>query len=365
MADRLKEYVIPVKPQVDTAAWQQASDTIATVLRSPLQAVNDVADKIFNSFRGKAATLQDRNKQEGVYSLDEQFKAIQERIAKAQASDDQKELIAAQKQFEKLGGATKQAEITSRIAEAQQAAEMANRFSQGISLATSAVTLFTVAIKKAKDITERATDVSSQFVSQSSINVDESVRSAMIRYGTDSTTAQSIVSASEALNLDLSNYSKWTRAQREGFNSLMKTYKEGLDSINPDKLKQYNKAVQEYELTRAEFDMKIQLAWTKVLASSDAVPQLLETFERGMDSITNLLSSDAFRTGFEMFTSIINGIIKIVTMPLNLLGDLFTLGSSRNTTTTTTTNNNTIYATSTDSKDLAIDIGLQLQGVLG
>ena len=365
MADRLNEYVVRIKPQFDAEEWKQASDTIARTIKSPLQSAKQFTDNIFNTYKRKAAALQDRNRQQGIYSLDEQFKDIQERITRAQISGDQKELISAQKQFEKLGGATKQAEVANQILETQHAVEMANRFSKGIGVATIAVALFTTAIKKSKDIVQQATDVSSRFVSQSSINVDEGVRGAMIRYGTDSTTAQSIVSASEALNLDLSNYSKWTRAQREGFNSLMKTYKEGLDSINPDKLKQYNKAVQEYELTRAEFDMKIQLAWTKVLASSDAVPQLLETFEHGMDSIVNLLSSDAFKTGFELFTGIINGIIKIATMPLNLLGDLFTLGSSRNTSTTTTTNNNTIYATSTDSKDLAIDIGLQLQGVLG
>jgi len=329
------EYLVSLKPDVDMNAWRKASGSITGVLQKTLL-------KPFSK------------------NLDNE-RAELERLQK---------LLKTPKQLKESGLSAE--EVKKRVDELQKTIaddEAAfNAFSKNVTTASISLGVFIAAVKAAIDAAQaaakQASEISNQFVSQGSIKVNRDVRNVMAKFGVDASTAQSITSASEILNYDLSEYAKWTQAQREAFSSLMKEYQTGIDKINPNKLQQFNKATQEYQLMQARFQLKFKLALTEMYANSEGLVKTLNTLGESMDSIAAILSSDVVKGGFDLLMGIINGILKFVTTPLNWLGSLFNGGGS-NTTNNTANVNTTVNTTGgIDSEQLAIDIGLSVKNAM-
>jgi hypothetical protein len=195
--------------------------------------------------------------------------------------------------------------------------------------------------------------------------VNTDTRDVMGKFGVNAKTAQSLTAVSSQLNIDLSDYSKLTYGQRKAFSDLMQHYQAGLDSIDTAKLDKFNKATQEYQLMQAKFNLDLKLSITKMLSESEGASKVLETITGSMEDISKILSSDGVAKGFDFFMGAINGILKFVTTPLNWLGNMFG-GSSSTTTNKTATVNTTINSYGgTSPEQLAIDIGMQVQGALG
>lgn len=363
----LDEYVSLIKPQLDVDGFNQVGKQFQQKLENVLKPVSAIFDA----------------------SLTKETKKLE--VLKAKLVDAKNalgKLTAAREgktgEYDKLGGTKEESRLQKLVAKletavgkqsgavdkqaAKQSALSANieAFSAKIGKSAVYLEIFGKTVKIASDqankLAESAAKLSNRFVSQASVFVDEQTRNLMARYGATATQAQSMTSAAGVLNLNLSDYSRWTLGQRKAFDDLMRHYQEGIESIDTAKLERFNKTTQEYQLMQAKFRMDLELSMAKLLGESDALPKLLNTLQQGMEGIVNILSSPIVQEAFELFTGIINGILKLVTAPLNLLGQMFAGGSTTN---NTTNNNVNISAVGGDSRELAIDIGLQLQNVLG
>ena len=148
--------------------------------------------------------------------------------------------------------------------------------------------------------------------------VDKGTRNIMATFGINAAGAQGIQAALSGTGMDISDLGIATAGQRKIFSRLYRTYMEGINSIDPEKLEAFNENVQEYQALRAEFDIKIQTAIMKVLSESGQLPRLLESLEKGLDAIIELISSPLVQFAFDTVINFLTAIIE--------LGNTLTLG---------------------------------------
>ena len=347
----IDEYLAVVKPSFDGNAWKQVSGQIQTTLSKPFDFISKKSNK----------NLQEA--QEKLKSLD---KARLTALDNVRVGDTESEKLFEQADKEYEDQQKKVAELTKKYEESVVAQkEFANKTIK----AGAYLALLSVAVNKAKDaaleMAEAATDISNKFLSQSSMFVDTETRGVMAKFGVNAKTAQVISAAADELDIDLADYSKLTYGQRKAFNELMNYYQEGINNIDPEKLERFNKATQQYQLDRAKFNIKLKTSLSELVAESDGATEVLSTISNAMESISNILSSDAVKTGYNFVMDIINGILKFVTTPLNWLGNMFGSGNTNNTTTNTVTTNTTVNTSGgVNAEQLAVDIGLQVQNAM-
>lgn len=382
----IQEYLAIISPSYNMQEWEQASTTIGNKLQTVLGKVllrgtnktikelekqlDDLSRRRDSINRDIAITQQKRD------AIDAEIDRVRS-DASLSDSDKESQLSSLRQERDALDGLLKsqkaqQTNIGSTIENVKSSLENASQqvtdFGGWITKVSVFLGIFATMLKKAweaaQKIIDAATEVSNNFVTQDSMFVNEDVKNTMARFGVGNMQAQSMLQASSYLGIDLSDYSTLTAGQRRAFDELMTHYQQGLESIDPDKLDRFNDSVQKYQLMQAKFDMDIQLILQKILAESDVLPELLETAESFMESITNILGSKAFQTGAEILFGIINGILEFVSAPLNFIGKLFrgSDSSTTNNTTNTTNNNNvTVNTTGISSKQLALDLSMQMQ----
>lgn len=349
--DYFEEYLVSIKPDVDPGLWNKATGNIRSTIQ---KAIFSPLTKELDKARAQ------------LKSLTEQKTKI---LATLKSGKDEsgKELTAEQKEAletesKQLGEAIKGISGSIKVGE-DKLKGLSEHFSKAGVIMTAYIAVVKSAIETAKKVIKESEKISNQFVSQSSIKVDTGVRDIMGKFGVDTQTALGISTAAETLGYDLNEYSKWTNAQREAFSELMQTYQSGIDAIDPQKLEDFNKATQEYQLMVAKFQVKMKVALTDLFASSEAVQGIMETFAKTLDSIANILSSDAVKEAFDLIMGIIDGILKFVTAPLNWLGG----GSSSSVTNnnrSVTVNNNISSTGGINSEQLAVDIGLSVRNAM-
>jgi hypothetical protein len=102
-----------------------------------------------------------------------------------------------------------------------------------------------------------------------------------------------------------------------------------------------------------------------MFAESEGASKVLKTLSGSLEDISKILTSDAVATGSDFIMGIISGLLKFATTPLNWLGNL--MGGSSVTNSTKTANVSTTINSygGTSPEQLAIDIGMQVQGALG
>ena len=331
----IEEYLVSIKPSVDMKAWDELSGKIQQRL----------GDAVKGAFTGR----------NNLNLLGQQIAAVQEKIKggdnSQQTADDLKQLQASYSKLNK--------EVTANEYRLQKAGFLLSLFAETVEYAKS----------KAKEFADEAANISNQLVNQSSLFVDTNTRDIMGKYGVDSLQAKTINDVTKSLDYSLDGYARWTQGQKDAFSSLMKSYQAELNNIDPEKLEEFNRATQQYQLQTVEFELKMQAIKTKLYANSEALPKLLDFLSEKMEQITDLMSTEAFQTAFDVFIGIIEGILQFATMPLNFLSSVF--GGGDKTTKNTTNNNNSKQVTfnmynevGTDSSSLAMDIGLQVQNAM-
>jgi hypothetical protein len=347
----IDEYLVSVKPSFDKSAWSAASGNISEMLNNAFSGPQKEASKLQEELKNKLQANAER------------MAKIKARLSEEGVGDEEKASLNEELKTLK----TDSQQLSTAL---QQSQKSSSAFSSGLTKGAGYLAAFTMAVSIAKEaalkLADAATEVSNKFISQSSIFVDTDVRDIMGKFGVNSTTAQAISESAGLLDIDLSDYSKLTQGQRKAFADLMQYYQDRIDQIDLQKLEQFNEATQEYQLMVAKFQMDLKLSVMEMLAESGALPELLETLSTFMGTITDILSSEAFKTGADIVIGIINGILKFVTAPFNFFGKLFSGGSDTTNNTSNTVNVNTTVNSSggVDTEQLALDIGMQVQNAL-
>lgn len=383
----IQEYLATISPSYNIQQWERTGNEIGgklqTILgRTLFKGTNEQIEQLKKRMEELArkrdtiarAIQQTSQRRDSILS---QIQEIEGDTKLSQTQKDEKlaplkkELADVENLLKKQRDAMKSiiSELNTTKSSLSGAMEKIFGFGKNVQQASVILAAFITAVKVAweafQKLAEDASEFSNKYVSQNSIFVNTDVRDMMARFGIGNEQAQSMLAASEGLGIDLSDYSRLTQGQREAFDELMRHYQQGLDNIDPDKLDRFNSVVQEYQLTQLKFEMDMQLIWQKMLAESDALPQMLETVSDVLGTITDILGSDAFQTGAEILFGIISGILEFASAPLKLFGGLFGGGSSSSSSTTnnnTTNNNNvTVNASGVSGQQLALDLSMQLQ----
>lgn len=406
----INEYVAYITPEIDVNQWKAVSSKIEGVLGSGLNAVTGLFNKKLQKAREELDKLQKeqasakaklleitqiRQQKEDVSTQLSRIRSID--VSTEKGKEKYRELGGEKEEdrlskllskltgkYEQLGGKDKELELSEKTAKGAKAMEVLSNtinglstknaaLAKGVAVAAGTLALFVTAViaayKAANKFADAAVDISNKFVSGSTIRPDTDVRDVMIRYGVDTNRAQAMTATSETLGLDLDDYSKWTSGARKAFKELTNYYEDEINKIDPDKLKRFNEATQEYQLLQAKFQIKLRTSLIKLVSESDVLPKLLDTLSDSMELLTDILSSPAVQVGVETILELINAILSFVNQLGKGINWLLGGSSSNNTTNTTnTTNKNTtitINASSSDTTQLARQIGAQLQSSLG
>lgn len=345
----IEEYLVSVRPSFNRSEWNAVSGNISGFLNKGVSGAQKKLDEEMKQLQKRMAD--NFNKRQELQLIIDSPSSSADEVAKAKAGleplKQEADVLAANMQ-----GLDKQATSLSK-----------NVASASIAFA-ALVAAISIAVESAKKLGDAASETSNKLPTQDSVFVDTGVRDIMGKFGVDSTTALGLSEVSSALNISLSDYSKLTQAQRKAFADLMEYYQEGIDSIDAGKLKSFNEAVQEYQLRVVKAQMEVKLAFTKLLAESDAVPRILDLVADSLESISDILASDAFQTGAEILFGIIEGILKFATAPIKLFGGLANAKERGNTTNTVNISTNVNNNNKIDTEKLAVDIGLQVQNAL-
>ena len=187
-------------------------------------------------------------------------------------------------------------------------------------------------------IADKSAEISNKFIAGTSKFVDPDTRNLMAKFGVSSVQAQGIGAVTEAMGISTSDFGRLTSGQIELYNQLMQVYQEGIDSIDTDKLKSFNDSVQEYQKMQAEFQIKLQLAVTKLFAESKTLPQLLDHVGDFFNTVTTLLGNPIVQTGFDAFNKLLDNVVKVANFALNPFGIFGKDDSKKNVTNNITVN---------------------------
>lgn len=295
MANVVEEYLYTLKPVVDRKTWDSATNTIQGYLKQVYADVN---------FK--------KERQEKRKALKQFFKDYKE----AWENDDKKTL--------------------KKLNAGMGLAALSGLKTVG-NIITSLTDVFSKTLDQAQKLLDKASDISNEFVTGSSIFVNEDVKEKMLTFGVGTTQAQSIVAAEEALGISAEDYGTLFPGQRKAFDELMNYYQEGLESLDPEKLEAFNDTMQEFQLSVQKFKMDAKIEIMRLFSESDAFKDFVNTFQGFLKDVINILSSDTARFVFDTFVSFLKNIIEILSIPLKLFGG----GGSTTTHNTTNNYNNT------------------------
>lgn len=304
--EALKEYMFLLKPAIDMSSY------------------NDAFKELEDSLHKKSQDLQNEiDTTKDVFSEEEKKKKIQE-----------------SKTLDTMGN-------------------IVGGFNEAYAVVSQLVTVFKEALDEAEKVLDKAGDVSNQFVTGSSAFINTDVKNKMLTYGVSSTEAQSIIAAESALGISASDYATLTEGQRDAFERLMQHYQEGLDSLDTDKLDEYNETMQEYQLKMAEFNMDIKLAFMELFTNSEPLKDLADTVMDFFESIVDILSSDTAQFVFDSFVTFLTTIIDVLSMPVKLFSGILGSGSTTNNYNSNTTNNTYIGKGESTTSNLNVDLSYQ------
>lgn len=343
MIDAVEEYLYALKPVVDSKLWEKATGSIKSIVEKNQRSINENLEKE----KKLQQELLDLNSKRNELESKKQF-LISKGAVSGKKSDEQTDLdrmldttiASLNKTDSSIAEVTTNLEMLSEVTH-NGIGEFSFVFDKmkgaGASI-SSLLGILSEATSKAMEILEKSTEMSNKFVSGNSMFVDTATRDKMLKFGVSSTTAQSIIETESLMGIDASDYALLTEGQRELFDRLMQHYEEGLENIDPQKLEEFNEAMQEYQLRFAEFKMDLKLGVLELFAESDALKDLGDTVMDFLESLTDLLSSPLVKFGFDSFIKFLDTIISILSVPFKLIGGI---GGGNTTTTTTNNYNNT------------------------
>ena len=371
----IDEYLYELKPVVNTTLWQTATRKIDSVLRSAeskLNAYQELRDNRLAAQK-KLVELQDSIKEqeklaerfwekgdfqkyestmEGVDSMNLQAKGLQ-----AQISDNEE----AEKKI--LGGKTEE--------KLGKQALFQNNILKVISGATSGISALTgvmkTAVKVGTKLAEMGAERSNQFVSNDSMFVDTGIRDLMGKYGLSSVQAQGLNQSMDLMGISTSDFGRLSEGQQNLLNELTQQYQDSINSINPEKLDQFNESMQEFQAVQASLQMRMQTLITKLLAESPGFQKILDNLEHFFSSVMSFLESPVVQWFFNVFTEAVGALLQLLSWIMDLVTIVFggSTGNTTNNTTNNTSNTNTFYISgqNADATQQQIENALQAAGV--
>lgn len=207
-------------------------------------------------------------------------------------------------------------------------------------------------------ISDKATEFSNKMITAGSAFVDPNTKNIMASFGVSGKTAFGISNAMNLMGVSTSDMSTFTPGQYALFVRLMKTWSDGINSIDKDKLSYYNEMVQSYQSDMAVAKMKMQVEFQKYLVSIS--PQLEEFYDSSLDfmeSLSTFINSPLFRIGSKTLISVFSSIIDFLSMVLDILsfGGLLNSNSASNYSSSQNTSNNYVQITTTTSNSFTGD----------
>ena len=356
----IDEYLYELKPVVNTTLWQTATRKIDSVLRSAeskLNAYQELRDNRLAAQK-KLVELQDSIKEqeklaekfwekgdfqkyestmEGVDSMNLQAKGLQ---AKISDSEEAEKKILGGKTEEKLG---KQALFQNNILKVISGA------TSGISALTG---VMKTAVKVGTKLAEMGAERSNQFVSNDSMFVVQ---------------AQGLNQSMDLMGISTSDFGRLSEGQQNLLNELTQQYQDSINSINPEKLDQFNESMQEFQAVQASLQMRKQTLITKLLAESPGFQKILDNLEHFFSSVMSFLESPVVQWFFNVFTEAVGALLQLLSWIMDLVTIVFggNTGNTTNNTTNNTSNTNTFYISgqNADATQQQIENALQAAGV--
>lgn len=164
-----------------------------------------------------------------------------------------------------------------------------------------------------------SSDISNQFVTMQSMFVDKDIRSLMAITGVGAAEAQGIKRAEELTGLNIQELPYATPAQQKLFTEFVQSYTEGLASLNQGDLETFNQTTQDFQKTIAEAKLQLQLTFMKsIIALGPELESLFGSVTKAVESFTNLVDGGGFQKAAQLFVSIIEGIVDVLTLPVNV-----------------------------------------------
>ena len=233
-----------------------------------------------------------------------------------------------------------------------------------ISKASAAIGIFYAAMKKA--ITGAMELVDSQKELANKLNAMGSfgsmgTRDLMARYGVSSNRAVAMSTTLNMMGLSESDIGRMTKAQRKTYNELIQYYEDGINRIDTNKLKDYYKTMEEYQIKQAKWKMDLQTTILKMVAESDGFKKLVGSLEKFFDSTIKFLNSPIIKWLFDTMAYFLSEVTDIASGVLGIFGS--SPSSSGSTVTNNSTNNYYIYGSeNSNSEDIARKVALKQSG---
>lgn len=169
--------------------------------------------------------------------------------------------------------------------------------------------LVVASIKIIKDlmtkITEQSKSFSNSIITAQSAFINKDTRNIMASFGVSGTQATGISKSLNLMGLSTNDLKIMTPGQLNLFSRLMKTWNNGINSIDQDKLRYYNETIQNFQSEMAISKLERQIALQKMLV--ELSPQLNEFFNvitQSFKNFTNIMTSPLVKSGINILTKI-------------------------------------------------------------
>lgn len=229
----------------------------------------------------------------------------------------------------------------------------------------AAFNTFKVLVDIAEQIVDKAKNMSNKLNTTGAF-ADMSVRDMQTRYGVSATRATAMSIALNQLGLSETDIGRMNNAQRKAYDELIAHYEKGISKIDVDKLDEYHKSMEEFQMATAKWKIDLQTSIMKILAESGALKKLTGSLSQFFEKLVNLLESPAVQWFFDGFIAFLEGIVDLATKIIDAAGWLIGAPSTSTTNNTTnntqSTNNVYVYGSEHSNNDsLARNIALKLQ----
>ena len=379
----INSYLYELKPYVNTSAWKKASGEISSIVKSTNVTYSDweTKKKEYQATMKEVAELEksiDRVNAKIKATSGKEQEMWKKLLGNKVYRDEKGKLVQGAGmlgELERLKTTANEQQTDAAVMEVglgktgKVAGEMA-KFASGITsmvgVITAVVNSFKLVLDTSNKLVNKATEMSNKLNTSGAFG-DMGIRSLKSRYGVSVTRANAMNVALSQLGLSEDQIGRMNNAQRKAYDELIAHYEKGINKIDVQKLDEYNKAMEEFQMATAKWKIDLQTSAMKVLAESDALKRLTGTLSGFFEKVISFVESPAVQWFFDTFVSFLETIIDIAGTFMDVVGGL--VGTSTNNTTNNTTNNNSqstnnvyVYGSEhANNEGLARNIALKLQ----
>ena len=380
MAEKVMgSYLYELKPYIDKKKWKDASGEIDTAIKSTKMS----ADEWKSRKKEYAEQIKEISRLKGEIQALEKEAAKLEKSGNTVAANKIKDML---QKFTtgpdgKLTVEGKKADLENLTNKAQEnklymdamagnvdwksslAGKMSS-FASGVTAATGALSALYNGMKKAItgaiDLVEQQAELSNKLNAFGSFG-NMGVRDTMSRFGVSSLRANAMQSVMGYMGISESDFGRMTDAQRKTYDELINYYEQGINKIDPTKLKEYYETMDEFQTNLIKFRMDLKSTILKMFAESESFKKLTGSLERFFEKFIDFLETPIVQWFLDTFLEFLSSLVDIAS-------DIFSIfpGGSKSSTTNTTNNSstNTYYIYGSDyssNSELARSIALEQQ----